>query len=61
MAMWVMAVAAVAPCQGLWLGGRQMTSAARISTISSHAYWVQPQPAYIVAPFADIVVGDDWR
>src|SRR4051812_32463652 len=43
-----MAVVAVAPCQCLWPGGHQMTSPARISTISSPSHCVQPQPAVTI-------------
>src|SRR5512144_1670458 len=43
-AMWVMAVVGVAPCQCFKLGGHQMTSPARISTIGSPSHCVQPTP-----------------
>src|ERR1700738_3419723 len=44
MAMCVMAVVGVAPCQCLWPGGHQITSPARISTMGSPSHCVQPQP-----------------
>src|SRR3982751_2825450 len=46
--MWVIAVVGVAPCQCLWLGGHQITSPARISTMRSPSHWVQPQPAVTI-------------
>src|SRR3954452_25426469 len=49
MAMWVMAVVSVAPCQCLWLGGHQITSPARISTRSSPSHWVQPVPEVTIS------------
>src|SRR6476469_8367297 len=48
MAMCVMAVVDVAPCQCLWPGGHQMTSPARISTRDSPSHCVQPQPAVTI-------------
>src|SRR3954447_21402889 len=44
MAMCVIAVVGVAPCQCLWFGGHQITSPARISTMGSPSHCVQPQP-----------------
>jgi tryptophan halogenase len=44
MAMCVIDVVGDAPCQCLWPGGHQITSPARISTMSSPSHWVQPQP-----------------
>lgn len=46
MGMWVIAVVAVAPCQCSWLGGRELTSPARILTICSPSHWVQ-HPAVV--------------
>ena len=48
MAMWVIDVVGVAPCQCLWFGGHQMTSPARISTICSPAHCVHPHPAVTI-------------
>src|SRR5947208_13681103 len=42
--MCVIAVVGEAPCQCLCPGGHQITSPARISTISSPSHCVQPQP-----------------
>jgi len=44
MAMWVIAVVGVAPCQCFTPGGHQTTSPARISSTSSSEHWVQPTP-----------------
>src|SRR5207253_6708918 len=44
-AMWVIAVVGVAPCQCLCFGGHQITSPGRISTIGPPSHWVHPQPA----------------
>jgi hypothetical protein len=45
MAICVIAVVGVAPCQCLCPGGHQITSPARISTIGSPSHCVHPQPA----------------
>src|SRR6267143_1848538 len=45
MAMCVMAVVAVAPCQGFSPGGNQITSPGRISSIGPPQRWARPLPA----------------
>jgi hypothetical protein len=49
MAMCVMAVVGVAPCQCLWFGGYQTTSPARISSTGPPSHWVQPTPAVTIS------------
>src|SRR3954451_13334892 len=44
MAMWVIAVVGVAPCQCLCPGGHEITSPGRISSIGPPQHCVQPQP-----------------
>src|SRR5215469_14449742 len=44
MAMWVIAVVGLAPCQCLTPGGHQMTSPGRISSIGPPQHCVQPTP-----------------
>src|SRR5690349_6615351 len=45
MAMWVIGVDGVAPCQRRWPGGQKITSPARISSIGPSSHCVHPQPA----------------
>jgi hypothetical protein len=45
MAMWDMAVVAVAPRQCFSPGGNQMMSPGRISSTGPPSRWTQPQPA----------------
>src|SRR5918912_994021 len=44
MAMWLMAVVAVAPCQCFSPGGQITTSPARISRFGPCSHFTQPQP-----------------
>src|SRR6266498_1689347 len=48
MAMCVMAVVAVAPCQCFSPGGNQITSPGRISSIGPPQRWTRPQPAVTI-------------
>src|SRR3989475_3275659 len=48
MAMCVMAVVAVAPCQCFSPGGIQITSPGRISSIGPPQRWARPQPAVTI-------------
>src|SRR5438132_4994205 len=48
MAMWVMAVSAVAPCQCFSPGGLQITSPGRISLIGPPQLCTRPQPAVTI-------------
>ena len=48
-AMCVMAVVGVAPCQCFWPGGHHRTSPVRISTIGSPSHCVQPQPDVMIS------------
>src|SRR3954462_5163784 len=74
MAMWVMAVLGVAPCQCFWPGGHQITSPARISTIASPSHCVQPHPNVTMsvwptgcvcqfdrAPGSNVILAQAWR
>src|SRR5437867_787015 len=48
MAMCVMAVVAVAPCQCFSPGGNQITSPGRTCSIGSPQRWARPQPAVTI-------------
>src|SRR6516225_4288348 len=49
MAIWLMAVLAVAPCQCLSPGGQTTTSPARISRFGPSAHFTQPHPAVTIS------------
>ena len=49
MAMWVMAVVGVAPCQCFSPGGNQTTSPGRISSTGPPSRCAQPQPAVTIS------------
>src|SRR5215207_2169359 len=49
MAMWVMAVVAVAPCQCFSSGANQTTSPGRISSTGPPARWTQPTPEVTIS------------
>src|SRR5204862_5801486 len=49
MAIWLMAVVAVAPCQCFSPGGHTTTSPARISRFGPSSHFTQPQPAVTIS------------
>ena len=49
MAMWLMAVVGVAPCQCFSPGANQTTSPGRISSTGPPSRWTQPQPAVTIS------------
>src|SRR6185437_6940891 len=49
MAMWVIAVVGVAPCQWRWFDGQQMMSPVLISSIGPPSHRVQPLPAVTIS------------
>src|SRR3954452_17606677 len=49
MAIWLMAVVAVAPCQCFSPGGQTTTSPARISRLGPSWHFTQPQPAVTIS------------
>src|SRR5712691_6865159 len=55
MAMCVMAVVAVAPCQCFSPGANQITSPGRISSIGPPQRWTRPQPAVTIRVWRSLV------
>src|SRR3954465_12605041 len=51
MAIWLMPVVAVAPCQCFSPGGQITTSPGRISRFGPSAHFTQPQPAVTISPW----------
>jgi hypothetical protein len=49
MAIWVMPVVAVAPCQCFSLGANQTTSPGRIVSTGPPSRWTQPHPAVTIS------------
>src|SRR6185437_1174093 len=49
MAIWLIAVVAVAPCQCFSPGGQTTTSPARISRLGPSSHFTQPQPAVTIS------------